>query len=62
MGIFYATLLGLFVLTRLFIHVKTVQVLPVAISEKSALGVALNLVARRNSQQFAANIANEGNL
>jgi hypothetical protein len=50
MGIFYATLLGLFVLTRLFIYVKTVQVLPVAISEKPALGVALKLAARRNSQ------------
>jgi hypothetical protein len=50
MGIFYATLLGLFVLARLFIHVKTVQVLPVAISEKPALRVALKLAARRNSQ------------
>jgi hypothetical protein len=41
MGILYATLLGLFVLTRLFFHVKTVRLLPVAISRKPAMGVGL---------------------
>ena len=41
MGILNVTLLGLFVLARLVLHVKTVQLLPVAISGKPALGVGL---------------------
>jgi hypothetical protein len=49
MGILYATQLGLFVLARLFIHVKTVQLLPVAISGKPAMGVGLE---RRACMKF----------
>jgi hypothetical protein len=38
MGILNVTLFGLFVLARLVLHVKTVQLLPVAISGKPAVG------------------------
>jgi hypothetical protein len=41
MGILNVTLLGLFVLARLVLHVKTVQLLPVAMSGKPAMGVGL---------------------
>jgi hypothetical protein len=39
MAILYATLFALFVLTWLVIRVKTVQLLPLAISEKPVVGV-----------------------
>jgi hypothetical protein len=38
MAILYATLFALFVLTWLVIRVKTVQLLPLAISEKPTVG------------------------
>ena len=62
MGILYATQLGLFVLTRLFVHVKTVQLLPVAISRKPAMGVGLGRRARGRFQEFRSELAKEGTL
>jgi len=47
MGIFFATQLGILILARLFIHVKTGQLLPVAISEKPAMRMALQRHVRR---------------
>jgi hypothetical protein len=52
MGILNVTLLGLFVLARLVLHVKTVQLLPVAISGKPAMGVGLGRRARTEFPEF----------
>ena len=52
MGILTVTLLGLFFLTRLFSHVKTVQLLRVAISGKPAVGVGLGRYTRRKFPEF----------
>jgi hypothetical protein len=62
MGILYAAQLGLFFLTWLFVQVKTVQLLPVAISRKPAMGAGWSGVRLGNFQNFAAKTANEGNL
>jgi hypothetical protein len=62
MGILYATLLGILILARLFILVKTGQLLPVAVSEKQARGGSEGGVCAKNSQKFAVNIVNGGNL
>jgi hypothetical protein len=50
MAILYATLLALFAVTWLVIRVKTVQLLPLAISEKPAVGA--DLERRRASVRF----------
>jgi hypothetical protein len=52
MGILNVTLLGLFVLARLVLLVKTVQLLPVAISGKPAVGVGLGRYTRRKFPEF----------
>ena len=62
MGILYATLLGILILARLFIHVKAGQLLPVAVSEKQARGGAEGGVCAGNSQKFAVNIVTGENL
>jgi hypothetical protein len=62
MGILNVTLFGLFVLARLVLHVKTVQLLPVAISGKPAVGWVCGGVRAQNSRNFAVNLANEGTL
>jgi hypothetical protein len=62
MEILNVTLLGLFVLARLVLHVKTVQLLPVAISGKPAMGVGWGGMRPRNSQNFAVKLAKEGTL
>ena len=50
MGILYAWQLGLglLVLTRVFFHVRTVRLVPIAISEKPAMEVALKRRAGMN--------------
>jgi hypothetical protein len=50
MGILHAWQLGLglLVLTRVFFHVKTVRLVPIAISEKPAMEVALKRRAGMN--------------
>jgi hypothetical protein len=50
MAILYATLFALFAVTWLVIRVKAVQLLPLAISEKPAMGA--DLERRRASVRF----------
>jgi len=50
MAILYATLFALFAVTWLVIRVKTVQLLPLAMSEKPAVGA--DLERRRASVRF----------
>jgi hypothetical protein len=50
MEILYATQLGLIIFIGLFVHVKTVQLLPVAISGKPAGGWVWGGVRAGNSQ------------
>jgi hypothetical protein len=52
MEILNVTLLGLFVLARLIIHVKTVQLLPIAIGGKPAMGVGLDRRAFMKFPEF----------
>jgi hypothetical protein len=52
MEILNVTLLGLFVLARLIIHVKTVQLLPIAIGGKPAMGVGLDRRALMKFPEF----------
>jgi hypothetical protein len=54
MGILYAWQLGLslLVLTRVFFHVRTVRLVPIAISEKAAMEVALKRRAGMNFSEI----------
>jgi hypothetical protein len=60
MGTVYATLLGLCVLSGLFIRAKTARLLPIAMSG-GPLRPAQNNVRMRKSHDFAAHTANEVN-